>query len=423
MNLKKIILVIASFGYCNISLEASIFDALSGKSKVQIQFELSPKIRGQLKEMLLDSGDTINQNLDSFFRQINESLPKISPALEKLGASTSEAIKPTLSTLGKSLILNTLGVAGITLTTTIAGYAAQKYIRKYLFEPSLIERKSSRGFITTIRSWLSPKNVAEIKQHMVIDEHLEQTLTTIMNMAANTKKNGGQFENILLYGESGTGKTLFAELLAEYCGMDYAIIPAAKISAFFKENKAAEKLDELFSWAAHGKNGTILFFDEAETFLANRNTLSNEAQNALNEFLQKTGTPSDKIMIIAATNRPEILDSAVLDRFGSAVEFKLPDQNARIQQLKMHTEKIFGNHKGTPVNYDLLLNQEYIEAVAEKLAGCSGRTIQQCVNKMLQYALAQDTNIINNDIVDKALASTQAKLNMKHLNITSGTAT
>lgn len=259
MNLKKIILILASFCCNNIPLKASIFDALSGKSSVKMQHELSlsPEIITQLRTTILGTGDAFNQNIEKSFSQIDQSIPHLVNALKKLGKGTDQAIKPVLSTIGKSLILNTLGVAGITLTTTIAGYAAQKYIRKYLFEPSLIERKSSRGIITTIRSWLTKKNVSDIKKDMVMDADLEKTLTRIMNMAANTKKNGGQFENILLFGQPGTGKTLFAQLLAEYCGMDYAIIPAAKISAFFKDNKAAEKLDELFAWADSGKIGTI----------------------------------------------------------------------------------------------------------------------------------------------------------------------
>lgn len=178
--------------------------------------------------------------------------------------------------------------------------------------------------------------------------------------------------------------------------MNYAIVPAANVSQFLANDKAVEELNNLFAWAAKSNNGTIIFFDEAETFLADRSTLGLAAQNALSAFLAKTGTPSNKIMIICATNRPEIVDDAALSRLGLKVKFELPDQATREKILTMHIEKTFKKKQGKVVDYTLLQQQSTVA----NIANCSGRTLQKGVNRWRQMALSQDKPRIDQNIID-----------------------
>jgi ATPase family AAA domain-containing protein 3A/B len=351
---------------------------------------------------------------NSFSGEIEERTKVANDAMNSVMKNVEQNIKGPISRSIEALIWPLLKVvtclAAISSTSYLVQKAGEKYIKNVFFEPSLIERKSTSGWLKTITSWFKRKSsIDNLKNHMIIDEKLEKSLKSIMTMAANTKNNGGQFENILLYGSPGTGKTLFAQLLAEYCGMDYAIIPGANVSQFLAKGEAVEKINELFEWATTSKKGTIIFLDEAETFLADRKDLSNEAQNALNAFLAKTGTPSTNVLIIAATNRPEILDRAVLSRFGSTIEFPLPDLQARIAQLNMHIKAIFGNQRNKKVDYALLQKSPYICELAQRLDGCSGRTIQQLVNRILQYALAQNLSTISASLVNEAILRIEEK--------------
>jgi len=318
---------------------------------------------------------------------------EFSAGLKEVGEGYGNAIIPARNQLWKiALGLTSTIAAGFILT-----HLCNKYIDKRFGEPVLIEKQSPHtlwGKITS--SWKEP---VDITNHMVISKDVATDLNYIIATTENIRKNGGQFENAIFHGPPGTGKTLFAKLLSQGRKMDYAFIPAANISQFFANGKAVEELNNLFAWASSKKNGTILFFDEAETFLADRSTLHAAAQNALSAFLAKTGTPSDKIMIICATNKPETIDGAALSRFPMQVEFRLPDLQDRKDQLVMHIKNIFGSQKGTHVEYAVLQDPNTITTIATQLEGCSGRTIQQFVNRLRQRALAENTLTITDNLI------------------------
>jgi len=71
----------------------------------------------------------------------------------------------------------------------------------------------------------------------------------------------------------------------------------------------------------------ILFIDEADAFLRNRSLekdMSEDMRHSINSFLYRTGSPSDKVIVVMATNAPDQLDSAVHDRIDEVVSFDRP---------------------------------------------------------------------------------------------------
>jgi ATPase family AAA domain-containing protein 3A/B len=94
---------------------------------------------------------------------------------------------------------------------------------------------------------------------------------------------------------------------------------------------AVTELNNIFDWAENQTNGMILFIDEADAFLRNRqeNDMSEYMRHTINSFLYRTGSPSDKVIIVMATNCPDQLDEAVHDRIDEVVGFKRPTQKER----------------------------------------------------------------------------------------------
>lgn len=98
---------------------------------------------------------------------------------------------------------------------------------------------------------------------------------------------------------------------------------------------AVTELNKIFDWAERQRNGMILFIDEADAFLRNRKgeEMSEDMRHCINSFLYRTGSPSEKVIVVLATNTPDQLDEAVHDRIDEIVGFDRPSQEERQTML------------------------------------------------------------------------------------------
>ena len=105
--------------------------------------------------------------------------------------------------------------------------------------------------------------------------------------ASNTKKNRAPFRHLLLHGPPGTGKTMFARNLAMNSGLEYAILTGGDVAPLGREG--VTEIHKLFDWATTSRKGLLLFVDEADAFLRNRETetISEDVRNSLNAFLYR----------------------------------------------------------------------------------------------------------------------------------------
>ena len=134
-----------------------------------------------------------------------------------------------------------------------------------------------------------------------------------------------------------------AERLARCCGLDYAIMSGGDVLPLGAA--AVTEIHEVFRWAKRSRRGVLLFIDEAECVLQSRDSgdkMGEEVRSALNALLHQTSSQSTKFMMVLATNRPEDLDAAVLDRVDDALEFPLPEFRERERLLLSHFSQCIG---------------------------------------------------------------------------------
>lgn len=169
----------------------------------------------------------------------------------------------------------------------------------------------------------------DLLQGVILEKRLEDQLREISYAILNRKKHFAPCKNMMFYGPPGTGKTLFAKKLAMQSGLEYAVMVGSDIAPL--GSQAVYELNKLFDWAEKNSNGMILFIDEADAFLRNRKSeqMSESMRHAINSFLYRTGSPSDKVILVMATNTPEQLDEAVHDRIDEVVGFGAPSKNER----------------------------------------------------------------------------------------------
>ncbi len=147
-------------------------------------------------------------------------------------------------------------------------------------------------------------------------------------------------KGVLLYGPPGTGKTLLAKAVANESNAHFISISGPEImSKFYGESEA--RLREIFK-EAREKAPTIVFIDEIDSIAPKREEVTGEVERrvvsqllSLMDGLEARG----KVIVIAATNRPNAIDPALRrpGRFDREIEIKVPDKKGRFEILQIHT--------------------------------------------------------------------------------------
>ncbi len=145
----------------------------------------------------------------------------------------------------------------------------------------------------------------------------------------------------LLYGPQGCGKTFIAEKAAQESGLKYRVINPSELGSIYIHG-SQQKIAELFE-EAEKKGPMILIFDEFDAIVPKRDTdLNGNQANEVNEMLtQLNNCASRGIYVLATTNRPGLLDPAIMrkGRVDRTVYVSLPDREARIELFRLEIEK------------------------------------------------------------------------------------
>jgi cell division protease FtsH len=210
---------------------------------------------------------------------------------------------------------------------------------------------------------------------------------------------GGQMpKGVLLVGPPGTGKTLIARAVAGEAGVPFFSLSGSDFVELFVGMGAA-RVRDLFVQARE-KAPCIIFIDELDAIgkargAGNLSGGHDEREQTLNQLLvEMDGFDTQKgIVIMAATNRPEVLDPALLrsGRFDRQVLIDRPDVNGRLQILQIHAKKV--RLEG---GVDLLV-------IAQKTAGFSGADLANAVNEAALLAVRRGSKQVSNIDLDNAV--------------------
>lgn len=202
---------------------------------------------------------------------------------------------------------------------------------------------------------------------------LSEIVDFLHNPAKYTSIGATLPKGVLLVGPPGTGKTLIARALAGEARVPFFAISGSEFVQMFVGMGAA-KVRDLFKQAAE-KAPCIIFIDEIDAIGKRRDNMlggNDEREQTLNQLLtEMDGFDGKKgVVILAATNRPESLDKALLrpGRFDRRIQMELPDLESRKAILQVHLKKI----KHDAVDVDL---------VARATAGSSGAELANIVNE------------------------------------------
>ena len=213
-------------------------------------------------------------------------------------------------------------------------------------------------------------------------------------------------KGVLLCGKPGTGKTLIARAIAGEANVPFISMSGSEFIEMFA-GLGASRVRKLFE-KAQKLSPCIIFIDEIDAIGSRRTSNSGadtENNQTLNQLLvEMDGFDTDtSIIVIAATNRPEMLDEALLrpGRFDRNITIGLPDIKDREQILKIHSE-----NKKLAENVDL-------KSVAEDTAGFTGAELENILNESAIYAAGRKHKSITQKDIEDAVKKVTVGLEKK----------
>ncbi|WP_344321025.1 ATP-dependent zinc metalloprotease FtsH [Streptomyces macrosporus] len=204
-------------------------------------------------------------------------------------------------------------------------------------------------------------------------------------------------KGVLLYGPPGTGKTLLARAVAGEAGVPFYSISGSDFVEMFV-GVGASRVRDLFE-QAKANAPAIVFVDEIDAVGRHRGAGMggghDEREQTLNQLLVEMDGFDVKggVILIAATNRPDILDPALLrpGRFDRQIAVDRPDMQGRLEILKVHA-------KGKPMEPDVDLS-----AVARRTPGFTGADLSNVLNEAALLTARSDKKLIDNKFLDEAI--------------------
>ena len=204
-------------------------------------------------------------------------------------------------------------------------------------------------------------------------------------------------KGVLLYGPPGTGKTLLARAVAGEAGVPFYSISGSDFVEMFV-GVGASRVRDLFEQAKENAPA-IVFIDEIDAVGRHRGAGMggghDEREQTLNQLLVEMDGFDVRggVILIAATNRPDVLDPALLrpGRFDRQIEVDAPDLNGRHQILKVHS-------RGKPMAPDIDL-----VSVARRTPGFTGADLANVLNEAALLTARQNQKLITNLALDEAI--------------------
>lgn len=229
-------------------------------------------------------------------------------------------------------------------------------------------------------------------------------------------------KGVLLVGPPGTGKTLMAKALASEAQAKFYHVKASDIVSMWY-GQSEKIMQAVFDLAREGNEPSIIFFDELDALASNRDYSHEATQRIVSTMLENLDglDALPNIMVVASTNRPEVIDPAIKrpGRIDRIVEVPLPDEQGRRQIFQIHfvrAEKVAKRQLLNGIDLDVIIRE------TDKLSGADiaeivRRTLEEKVRK---EGVGEETELVaTEDILHEIKSYERVKKSQRILGFTS----
>ena len=322
-------------------------------------------------------------NMESFMSYINEYLKAGTITLDQKSESVFITILSLLSPFGLIIIALLFWFLAMNTNSQNGGSKSVSF-----------GKSRARMMTTADKNKITFADVAGVDEEK---EELEEIVEFLKNPAKFTNMGARIPKGVLLVGQPGTGKTLLAKAVAGEAGVPFFIISGSDFVEMFV-GVGASRVRDLFDQAK--KNAPcIIFIDEIDAVGRQRGAGlgggHDEREQTLNQLLVEMDgfTENEGVIVLAATNRPDVLDKALLraGRFDRQIVVGLPDVKAREQILEVHSRR-----KRLSDDVDL-------KVIAKNTSGFAGADLENVLNEAALLAARKNLNEIGMKEIEDAM--------------------
>ena len=380
-------------------LNATVFPLLMSPQVKEVDYSefLQMMNDKQVKEVEIQSDQVLFSDTSEdtqYYKTGRMDDPQLIDRLQASGASFGSEIVPQQS--GLSAFLTEF------LLPMIFFVLIGQFFFKRMFKGGGTGLSNAMSFGTSNAKVFVPSETGIKFADVAGEEEAKEALQEIVDFLHDPSKYqdiGAQMpKGALLVGPPGTGKTLLAKAVAGEADVPFFSIAGSEFVEMFV-GMGASKVRDLFK-QANEKAPCIVFIDEIDTIGKKREGSgaiggNDEREQTLNQLLtEMDGFDGSKgVVILAATNRPEILDPALLrpGRFDRRVPVELPDMAGREAILRVHAKKI------------RLSDDVDFTAIARASAGCSGAELANLINEAALRAVRMGRRTVNQSDLEESI--------------------
>jgi len=382
-----------------VPLLLSAFELKNTNTNVDISQVVSDAKAGKLSKVTIENNRlTLDYKDGAVKYSIKEDKDSFSDLLSKAGVDPSSI---NYTVVDQSLSKTFADIMGIVLPLALMGV--------FFFFIIRAQTRGAQDIFSFGRSraklFAKGKQLVSFNDVAGVDDakkELEEVVDFLKNPTKYSKLGARTPKGVLLFGPAGVGKTLLARALAGEAGVPFFSMAGSEFMEMLV-GVGASRVRDLFA-QAKATAPSIIFIDEIDAIGRPRGRGffggHDEREQTLNQILVEMDgfTPNDNVMVIAATNRGDLLDPALLrpGRFDRRVVLDMPDKEGRLAILKIHAR---GKKFSRGVKW---------QRVADRTVGFSGADLENMLNEAAILAAREGKELVEMEDIEEA--ATKVKL-------------